>query len=153
MRALGLLKQIPLHTSSYLLHVWYMIQPFRIYAHCLSRDDGTLCHQIVQNSSNIYHKWLRNSSLGPVSHWVDLGPTGIFLGMNRLLFDCSTISIFHWISLPMKYFITGSFLIIFFTKFHSSSSSIHTRSPSDEFWHNNLLVSQLRPSAESSWNV
>ena len=71
MRVLGLLKEISPHTSSYPFHVWYMIQHFHRYAQCCSCDDCTTSHQTVLNSSYIYHKWLRN-----------LGPTGIFLGMN-----------------------------------------------------------------------
>ena len=68
MRVLGLLKEISLHTNPYLfhMHVWYMIQPFHRYAQCCSCDDGTTSHQSVLNSSYIYHKWLRNYTLGPV---------------------------------------------------------------------------------------
>ena len=39
-----------------------------------------------------------------------------------------------------------------FTKFSSFSSSIDTRSLSDEFRYNDLLVSQLRPPIEGSRN-
>ena len=103
MHVLGFLKQIPLQTISYLLHAWYMTQPFRIYAQSSSLEDGTASHQTVLNCSHIYHNWLRNKPLGWVD-WVDLRPRGIFLEMNRLLFDCSTISIFHCLSLANEIF-------------------------------------------------
>ena len=41
-----------------------------------------------------------------------------------------------------KYFIAVKFLIILSTKICSFSSSIDSRSPSDEFWHNLLLYFQ-----------
>ena len=47
-----------------------------------------------------------------------LGPTEIFLVLYPLLFDCSTIFIFH--SLSMKYFIPLTFLIIYFIKLRSA---------------------------------
>ena len=86
-----LLKQIPLKTSSYLLHAWYMTQPFRIYTQSSSGEDRTASRQTFLNCSYIYHKWLRNKLFLSVD-WVDTGPTGKFLGMNRLLLDCLTIS-------------------------------------------------------------
>ena len=155
MHVLSLSKLILL-TSSYLFHLLHMTQPFHRYTQRLFRVDCTAGHQTAPNMSCKCHKMVAHfpsfSLLGsPGAHgWLPWDTSTGFPLANHFHFPEDS---FFKPMKYLKYFTAVRFLIILSTKIRSFSFSIDTRSPSDEFWHNNLLSSQVRPLVEFSWNV